>query len=162
MGEGSFAFTIRPKPPRNTPAVMAVDTVHCAKRLFHPGASKDQCPCVCVRTRFRWFLRRVQALRTRSYPPRQFFRNLSTVYFSNPHKQRLANDGSIFWDPFLDPPFLSKKVKILQKSTSIYWFRKWSKWSKNALRATCPAGCNLVKAYNLQMVRSQNKAWGEL
>ena len=33
--------------------------------------------------------------------------------------------GTHFWTPFL-----SKKVKILQKSTPIYCCRKWSKWSK--------------------------------
>ena len=75
--------------------------------------------CVSVRPRFRWFLRRVQAFRTRSYPPRQFFRNLSTVYFSNPHKQRLANDGSILWDPFLDPLFEQKSENFTKKYPNI-------------------------------------------
>ena len=79
------------------------------------------CPYVrtYVRPRFRWFLRRVQAAGTGSYPPRQFFRNLSTVYFSNPHKQRLANDGSIFWDPFLDPYFEQKSENFTKKYPNI-------------------------------------------
>ncbi len=118
------------------------------------GTAQDHCPygvrCPYVRCpRFWWFLRSVQACVTGSYPPRQFFRNLSTVYFSNPHKQRLANDGSIF-----GPLFEQKSEKKLQKSTPIYWCRKWSKRSQNALRATCPAGCYLV--INLFIVSSSN------
>ena len=64
-----------------------------------------------VRPRFRWFLRRVQACVTGSYPPRQFFRNLSTVYFTE-----ISERWEHFWTHFWTP-FLSKKVKILQKRT---------------------------------------------
>ena len=87
---------------------------HCAKRLLHPRLRRP----LSVRTFVR-DLRRVQAFRTRSYPPRQLFRNLSTVYFSNPHKQRLANDGSIFWDPFLDPLFEQKSENFTKKYPNI-------------------------------------------
>ena len=113
--------------------------VSCAKRLLHPGLRRSnvrtvvsvRCPSG-VRPRFRWFLRRVQVCVIGSYPPRQFFRNLPTVYFSNPHKQRLANDGSIFWDPFLDHLFEQKSEHFTKKYPNILM----QKMIENALFAS--------------------------
>ena len=51
------------------------------------------------------------------------FRKSVHGFFGNPHKVSFSNDAGIPRDPFLDP-FLSKKVKILQKSTPIYCCRK--------------------------------------
>ena len=66
------------------------------------GKNRKSCPGKT------WFLRRVQASRTGSDPPRQFFRSQIRVLKKNLHKLRFANRNPSGLDPFLDLLFGAK------------------------------------------------------
>ena len=112
------------------------------------GKNRKSCPGKT------WFLRRVQASRTGSDPHRQFFRSQIRVLKKNLHKLRFANRNPSGLDPFLDPPFWSKKsffpiffCEKIQKSTPIYSCRKWSKWSEIGASRHLP--CRVLSSYHL-------------
>ena len=73
-----------------------------------------------------WFLRRVQASRTGSDPPRQFFRSQIRVLKKNLHKLRFANRNPSGLDPFLDPLFGAKnqKFSLFLSEKSFFWEKK--------------------------------------
>ena len=145
----------------------------------HPGALESKCSCVRKKGDFcegykrlgrghirlgknrkscsgkTRFLRRVQASRTGSDPPRQFFRSQIRVLKKNLHKLRFANRNPSGLDPFLDPLFgaknrffplfLRKKYKKVPQYTHA---GNDQNGRQLKLRATCPAGCYLVKDCN--------------
>ena len=124
------------------------------------GKNRKSCPGKT------WFLRRVQASRTGSDPPRQFFRSQIRVLKKNLHKLRFANRNPSGLDLFLDPLFGAKNQKFSlffgkkscfwakkkffnQKSTPIYSCRKWSKWSK--IEASRHLPCRVLSSMWVQV-----------
>ena len=77
------------------------------------GTAQDHCPsvrCPPVRPRFWWFLRRVQACVTGSYPPRQFFRSQIRVLKKTFTNWDLRIGIHLDWTPFWTL-FLEQKIK---------------------------------------------------
>ena len=118
--------------------------------FFHIRLGKNRKSCA-EKT---WFLRRVQASRTGSDPPRQFFRSQIRVLKKTLHKLRFANRNPSGLDPFLDLLFGAKNQLFslfLRKNT-----KKVPQYThagndqndrKLELRSTCPVGCYLVKSF---------------